>query len=304
MGYFSSPDNASSQIRKEDLLHVISTQLSQATVTMLHVDEVFLWLVDTIVKHFDATVAQVWAMQATTTGQRLSPQLRSMMCQNASIPHNVVVNAHIADLVESMLQEQRVTRLCPVEACFSQHLALLLQRYELYYCADYSMCSDTLLPPPRLALPAKQKATPLAMTLFLFFRSMPHEDTLPAIQYIVALALSMARSRGLLRNSALPSTEPSFRTKSTQDELAALIPCRAEDPTRNPLAVAGVLPERQLRRVYMLINDRRNIAQISQLTHLGLKDVLGILHKLVAMQQVQLYEPTGRRVENISRYDE
>jgi hypothetical protein len=309
MIHFSSSDNDPSQAREDDLLQGVLTQLSRATMTMQHIDEVFLWLVHTIVNRFGVSVAQVWAMQSTITGQR-SPQLRSVMCQDASLPQNIVVNTQIAALAGRMLNEQHTIQLRSVEAYFSQYLALLLRRYGVHYCTGCFVHTNMLLPPPRQDLSAQKTATPLAMVLFLFFQHMPNQNILPTIQDIVAQTLPIASSRGFLLTTPAssdpipPSTEPPSSTQLTQKALVALIPRRAEDPMSNPLSAAKALSEQQLRQVYAVINDRRNIAELCKLTNLDLQDVLQILQKLVVMHLVQIHEPTGRRVENISLYNE
>jgi hypothetical protein len=197
MATFSLSDNTSFQAKGDDQLQTILTQLTQAATTMQHMDEVFGWLAHTAVHRFGVQVAQVWAMQANMTEQ-LSPKLRSIQCQDLSLPYNILDNAQIATLAERMLSERRNTQFLPVDAYFSQYLALLLKRHGLYYCTGIFVGDDMLLPPPHMSLPKQKVATPLTMALLLFFRFVPHQDMLSTIGKLVTEALPIASSRGFL----------------------------------------------------------------------------------------------------------
>ncbi len=306
MEQFSSSGNDRFQVQGENLQQTVLTQLSQAVTTMQHIDEVFLWLVQAIVIYFGAQVAQIWTIQTTTTGQRF-PQLRSMMCQDRSLPQNLIVNKQVAALAGHMLSERRNAQLHPVEASFTQYLALLLKRYGLSYCAGSFVGGDTLLPPPRVSSSEQKIATPLAVVLLLFFQHMPHQNVLPAAEEILAQAFPIASSHGLLLSASAagaPSyAEPVPRVQPSLPALSELIAHRIEDPMSNPLSAALALPEERTRHVYAAINDRRNLAELSRLTNLDLSDVFQIVQKLAAMHRVQVYEPTGRHVENLGIFE-
>lgn len=288
---FSSSGNNPIQWEGDDQPQIVLAQLSQATSTMRHIDEVFLWLVHMIVNRFDVQVAQVWTMQATTTGQ-MSPQLRSVTCRDHSLPQNLVVNTYTADLVGHILDEQRAAYPEYVDANFSSYHALLLKRYGLHYSAGAFFATDMLVPPPRgrTSTSMQKVPTPLAMVLLLFFRHMPHQDLLPAIGSILTQALPVASSRGFLlpayayESPALPSH---------------LIAHRVEDPMDNPISATMALPEEQMRHIYKVIDGRRSVVQLSRLTNIELKNVVVILQKLVVMRRVQMCEPTGRCVEDV-----
>jgi diadenosine tetraphosphate (Ap4A) HIT family hydrolase len=72
----------------------------------------------------------------------------------------------------------------------------------------------------------------------------------------------------------------------------------------NPIAAAAALSEKQMRRVYTVINDKRNMAELARLARLDLKDVFLIVRKLAAIQRIQIYDPTGRRIDDLSIFDE
>ena len=318
MVHFSSSGNDPIQWEGDDQSQAVLAQLSQATSTMRHIDEVFLWLVHMIVSRFDVQVAQVWTMQATTTGQ-MSPQLRSVMCKDHSLPQTIVVNTYVADLVGHILDEQCNAPLEHVDESFSVYHSMLLKRYGLCYSTGAFLRGDTLVPPPRgrTSMSMQKIPTPLELVLLLFFRHMPQRDVLPAVGSILTQALPIASSRGLLLSApthgypAIPYAEPASHMRSSRlvpvpppkplsrSDLPNLIARRVEDPMDNPISATMALPEEQMRHVYKVINDRRSVAQLSRLTNLELRDILLILQKLVAMQRVQMYEPTGRRVEDV-----
>lgn len=310
MEYFSSPDDEHFQAQRDDLEQAILAQLTQAT-TLHHIDDIFLWLVHTIVNRFGVQVAQVWAMQATTTGQ-FFPQLRCVMCQDLSLSQNIVVNTHVAALAGRLLREQRDMQIHPVDVSFTQYLALLLKRHGLHYCAGAFIGRDMLLPPPHMSTSGQKIATPLAMGLLLFFQHLPHPDMLPVIGHIFAQALVIANSRGLL----LPGSSPRSRAAPLHPDagtrrqvppslpiLSELIACKVEDPMSNPISATAVLPEEQMRRVYAVINDKRNISELARLCNLDLKEAFLIVRKLVALQRIQIYDATGQRINDLSIFD-
>lgn len=307
MEYFASPDDEHFQIQRDDLKQTILAQLSQAT-TMQHIDDVFLWLVHTAINHFGAQVAQVWAMQATTMGQ-FFPQLRSVMCQDLSLSQNVVVNTHVAALVGHMLRTQRDIQMRPVDASFTQYLALLLRRHGLHHCAGTFVGREMLLPPPRMSTSGRKIATPLTAGLLLFYQQLPNPDALPALGDIFAQALAIASSWGFLPSeaSSRPVVQPGAEARPpvppSRPALYELIARRFEDPMSNPISAAMVLPEEQMRRVYAVINDKRNMAELARLTRLDLRDVFLMVRKLAAIQRIQIYDPTGRRIEDLSIFD-
>lgn len=304
MEYFASPDDEHFQVQWDDLKQTILAQVSQAT-TIQHIDDVFLWLAHTVVNNFGAQVAQVWAMQATTMGQ-IFPQLRSVMCQDLSLSQNIVVNTHVAALASHMLRTQRNIQLHPVDASFTQYLALLLRRHGLHYCAGAFVGREMLLPPPRMSTSGRKIATPLAIGLLLFFQQIPQPDVLPVVGDILEQVLVIASSRGLLTSDSRfrPTLQPEAVSRpQVQPSLTAtyeLIARRVEDPMSNPISAATALPEEQMRRVYAVINDKRNMAELARLTGLDLKDVFLIVRKLAAIQRIQVYDPTGRHIEDLS----
>jgi hypothetical protein len=308
MEYFASPDDERFQVQRGDLKQTILAQLSQAT-TMHHIDDVFLWLVHTIVDHFGVQAAQVWAMQTTTMGQ-FFPQLRSVMCQDLSLSQNIIVNTHVAALAGHMLRTQRDIQLHPVDASFTQYLALLLKRHGLHYCAGAFVGRETLLPPPRMSMSGRKIATPLTAGLLLFFQQLPQPDVLPVVGDIFAQALVIASSRGLLPSDSRfgPTAQPGAESRpQVQPSLPTpyeLIACRVEDPMSNPISTSAVLPEEQMRRVYAVINDKRNMAELARLTRLDLRDIFLIVRKLAAIQRIQIYDPAGHRIEDLSMLDE
>jgi hypothetical protein len=148
------------------------------------------------------------------------------------------------------------------------------------------------------------------MGLLLFFQHVPHQDVMPVVGDIFAQALVVARSHGFLLSDPTsgtptqPDAESQPRVQPPLPEPSELIIHRVEDPMSNPISAATVLPEEQMRRVYAVINDKRNVAELARLTRLDQRDIFLILRKLVAMQRIQIYEPTGRRVEDLSVFDE
>src|SRR5438105_3548953 len=73
----------------------ITAHLFKATTNMHHIDELFLWLAHTIVQSFKVQVIQLWAVQASRTGQ-LSIQLRTLVSEDTSLPQHMMANEQVA----------------------------------------------------------------------------------------------------------------------------------------------------------------------------------------------------------------
>jgi hypothetical protein len=180
--------------------------------SMHHIDEVFLHLSQLITQRFDVQVVQVWATQVKQHGS-FFVGLRSSVCQNRSLPERVVVNPYVAAVAEDTLRVQSASSLHPVKTIFPPAVATLLQRYGLHYHSSSFLSRNVLLPPAVAAVSAEQVPTRLAIAVLLFFRRVPHQNTLSSVSNMFQQILSTAQDRGFLLpapmdSSAVPSTPP------------------------------------------------------------------------------------------------
>src|SRR5690242_3373613 len=92
-------------------------RLMQDAPNMRHVDEVFLWLSQTIAKHLDITVVQFWTTQLDSNGQ-FHAALRALASQHQALPQPVHLNQHMALVMRQRLLEKRSSASLPVENVF------------------------------------------------------------------------------------------------------------------------------------------------------------------------------------------
>src|SRR5437867_2581250 len=109
---------------------VITVQLFKAAANMQHIDELFLWLAQTMVQSFKVQVAEMWAVQAGPTG-KLSVYLRTLVREDTTLPPYPVANEHVAALVGNLLSNRNDYTLWAVGEIFSSHQSSLLRRYGL-----------------------------------------------------------------------------------------------------------------------------------------------------------------------------
>src|SRR6266566_165182 len=167
---------------------IITTRLYKAVMTMHHIDELFLWLVEAIAHAFDIQVTQLWAQQALVTGQYVL-RLRTMVRQDSSLPSQVVANQQVATSIEYTLQGRQAFLFQRVDQFFSTHQGNLLMRYGLNYCCYYIFRNSALLPPSQQSSPAQEVVTPLTAIVLLFTRHPLSADVLSAVNLVLEQAI-------------------------------------------------------------------------------------------------------------------
>ncbi len=291
-------DNSSPQQSRDNQHFVALANLMQVAPTMHHIDDLWLWLTQAMTSRFDIQVAQIWATQL---GQPI-PELRSMACQDTAFPQNIVINTHIATVAQRLLSERHTSPPQVVDKIFPQYLAILLKRHKLNYSANYFLSSDLLHPPANSSGSAGKVPTPLGITVVIFVRQIPAQDTLPTIGSVCQQALTIASDQRLLLpaetkwGSSLNETNMDFSSPASP-ALSKLIPHRIENPMSNPIAASVAISDKLARRLYAAIDDRRNVSELCTLTRLAPQEIYRILQTLVAQQRVQVYESSGRLVD-------
>jgi hypothetical protein len=294
---------------------VIITQLLQMSVSMQHIDEMFLWLSHMIAQRLGVEIIQFWAAQSHITGQQ-STELRAMACQNLLFPLQAVNNARVSTLITDVLTTQSVVSPQPIASAFSAYQAELLGRYHLFYWACFSLSSNILLP-PMMNDDVSQGAvpTPLNMAVSLFTQHAPHPQLLPSIKRILEQALSIARNRGLLSNGVqriqahsqdanLTSNGhlTSDRSLAKNFTVKELIPRWVKDldalQAENPFSSSIVINDKQARRLYFAIDGKKSLGELMALVRFDLQDFKSALDYLLWQKLIRLHAPDGTVVDS------
>ncbi len=285
---------------------VIITQLLQIVTNMQHIDELFLWLSHSIGQRLNIPVIQLWANQAHTTGQ-YSTELRVVASQNSSLPLHVINNVQVAEVVKGLLSERHGVRSQPVGSIFLLPQADLLTRYNLHYWESTFLSNSALLPPMSNDVSSGALPTPLAMIASLFTHQPSNANLLATVTRILEYALSIAKNRGLLldaANSSLSFSASSVKNRAQPQhyELNDLIPHRAQSmdaiQANNPLASAVVISDKQTRRLYSLIDGRKSIAELLDMTQVDQQEFTAALRWLLKQKLIRLHDPKGKPVDS------
>ena len=277
------------------------SQLRQQMPNMQHIDDVFLWLSQTIVHQWQIPLIQFWATQSYTTGE-LRLELRTTASQSPVLPFEVHANQHIADVVKRLLREKRSTMPVPTANIFASSQVETLAYYDLHYWVGYFVGNTRLLPPRKEA--AREKtATPLCMLISLFLSQPPSERLGRAVNFAFQHGFVIAANQGFL-TTPNDIIKPDISVDSTRQHvqltLATLVPHRSENieevSTENPFANATILPDKKTRRLYSLINGQRDIAALAQLAQLDLREVEETMQFLLRQEKIQLHNSSGDAV--------
>ena len=275
------------------------SQLRQQVPKMQHIDEMFLWMSHAMVHQWQIPLVQFWTTQAYKTGQ-LRLELRTVACQDSSLPTPVHANQQIANVVKRLLREKQGTTPLQTASVFSPSQAEILARYGLHYWAGYFIANTGLLPPQKEAS-VEQVATPLSMVISLFLQHPPSERLSRAIDFTLQHGLLVAASRGFLTTSPGTIQADIFSAGSRQPILSTLVPRRSEKieeiTTVNPFANATILPNKQTRQLYSLVNGQRNVATLAQLANLDQEVVKEVLRFLLQQEKIQLYDEKGNSID-------
>lgn len=292
-----------------ELQTVLVTQLFQVVKAMHHIDELLQWLAYTIVHYFNIQLIQIWANQIDQAN-RLGVQLRMIERLDFTLPEQVVINDHVAHVVHRIISERRSYRSQPVETIFSSYQTMLLKRYGLNYCGACFTTSNLLLPPSENMFSRERSPAPLVMVILLLSQQLPPHDFIPAINFILNQAIEAAASRSLLvpvgapilPQSAFPFTPPPL-SYETAPSLEQLIPRRRQDAdlllSDNPFASRAAISDKDARRLHASIDGSANVATLSEITGMPLKQVYIALQKLLSQRRIELYKPDGQFVKTL-----
>lgn len=290
-------------------LATVMMELSQHSVSVHHIDEMFFWLARMISSHLDVAVVEFWTRQASSTGE-FSLDLRAMVCQDDAVPERLVINNTVRSIIEDIQNERRGFWLKPVADLFNAYQANLLGRYGLGYCSSYLLKSAALLPPQRGNTSAGKIATPLVLSVLLFLEHPPSQRLLLGIGHILERALVVAKKQGLLLTSEdaeLAVTFPSDISLQQQPRLSLsdLIPKYVQEPhdgkVDDSFMNPAELPNKQVRRLYAAIDGHMSVRELILLTQLSMEEIRASLRILLLRHRIQLYEPDGLPVDS-TRY--
>jgi hypothetical protein len=282
---------------------IIISQLLQIVDTIHHIDDLLLWLSQMFIRRMDIQVIQFWAPQEHIIGPR-SIQLRTMAYQNKSLPHNVVANSYVSEVVEQILKNQQGIMPRSISNIFSPQQVDLLVRNDLNYWGCYFLSNSALMPSAKNDVVTQRVMTPLKMAVPLFFQQKPQPRAITTLSYILEQSVSIAKSRGLLVPSTDPATTGHLPTFSAGDQslqplppLAEMIPSHiretAAHPNFNPTVA---IPDKLARRLYLAVDGRKNLAELAAIIHLSMADIKPALRILVSQNLVQLFGPDQQAI--------
>jgi hypothetical protein len=282
---------------------VLITQLMQKMTTMHHVDEVFLWLANTMARRLDIPVVQFWAAQLDNTGNKHGV-IRAFACQYPTLPRQVHLNGHVVTVIERLFHERRNTISLPIEGFFSPSQTALFAQYNLRYWASFLLRDDSLLPPVKSEQVPESSSTPLLVIVTLFTQSPLSTDQARATRFTLDQMLRIIKSRGFLNNpnAAAIAAEKVASERSSSAALAKIIPQRSQNienyQASNPFAHASIIADRNARRLYAAIGGNRNVAELAQITRFNQKELIDALSYLFQEQKIQFYTPEGTSIKN------
>lgn len=277
-------------------------QLVQSTVNVRHIDEMFLQLTRILVQRFGIWIAQLWADRTIDATQRIA-ELRAQATRDILLPRHVLENHQLVMMAERILHEQRPLFYLPVEHAFSPHYATLLKRQGLYYCAGHFSQRRTALLPEEHDFVGRKVSAALAVAFLLFFQYMPPQKLLAAIGFTLEQAMEAAQSSGLLyKAQASAMISANLSRQEALSQLATLIPVRVENAHlmrfTNPLAGSVDIQDKLARRLYTVVDGRKNVEELSALVSLTWPEMYHALRILLAQERVRLYKPDGQPVDH------
>jgi hypothetical protein len=278
------------------------SQLRRQVLQMHSIDEVFSWLSHTMVHQWHIPLVQFWAAQAYRTGQ-IRLELRTVASEDPSLPAAIHVNQQVVDVIQRLLQERRGVSPLPATNVFSPSQVEALAHYNLHYWAGYFIGNDLLLPPKKEAA-GERISTPISMIISLFLQNLPSERLGRALDFTFRHSLLAATSQGFLTTSpARTSSDIPAESVSQhiQPTLATLIPHRSESieamRAGNPFANATILPDKNTRRLYSLVNGHRDVATLAHLADLQQKEMEEAIRLLLQQEKIELHDFKGNSID-------
>jgi hypothetical protein len=269
----------------------IVSQLLQSIVNIHHIDELLMWIANTMIQRSGIDTVQVWATQAHRTGA-LYIKLRASASQHLSQARGVSESTEVAVLIERMMRERRGIQSVPITNIFSQYQAAMLMQQNYRYWTAYFVSRDVLLPPMQRGSQEGEIATPLQL-VFSFFTQQPLQTTQTrAIRFLVEQSLRIAISHNLLSpKTQQPSgTGTGYLKADGQYEFAHHVPRKVQkeqiEQAENPFNSAVILSEKRSRQVYSLIDGKKDVAELALLTNMSQKEVLEVLQSLLTQGHI------------------
>ncbi|BCL82809.1 hypothetical protein ccbrp13_52740 [Ktedonobacteria bacterium brp13] len=280
---------------------VIFTQLLRIAMNIQHIDELLIWLGHTFVQRLELEAIQFWTQQAYSNGQT-SVELRAVVCRNPSLPQQIVINSHVAEIAECTLNERHGVMPQATEAVFSPLAAQLLTHNHLNFWSSYFLNNQSLIPPMNNDATSEQIPTPVNMLIALFTAQNPVPRLIPTLGNIMEQTITLARKRNLLypaelhpASIQLPSPPPKRNTPSLM-ELVPLKTPENEESNGNAAHTSSTISNRQARRLYLAVDGHRSLSDLSTLTQLNTGALSQALRTLLIQGHIQLREPGGQAV--------
>jgi hypothetical protein len=253
--------NSSKNPRESGQAIALIAQFMQSTVSMQHIDEVFLWLSKAMAQQLGIPVVEFWANQCYTTS-RPQIELRAAACLNPAMLRQVFINEHVQRITERFLRERQQSVLLPVERIFPPLQVSFLTKYELHYWTAYTVEHQAFLPPARFAFVPEKIATPLNMIVSGFTQTPLTPGLQRAVSFVTEQSLRIIVNRGFL-STEMPAAPapPSNTDQNVALSLNTLIPRRTQHiedlQAANPFAHASIIADKNARRLYGLVDDKK-----------------------------------------------
>ena len=293
------PDNLGE--RKQPV--ILIAQLMRNVAQMRHVDEVFVWLSNALVRYLDLPVVQFWMTEADNK-EHFRGELRAVATMNGLIPQEMHLNNQVLDMVEHLFHTRRSVRSLPIQGLFSPLQVSLFTVYDLHYWAGYFLDSDALFTPTRTAAVSKPISTSFTVIVSLFTEVPLSADQTRAIHFILKQAMRIIVNRKLLTIQEPLETARQHTAKEPSIALVDIIPTRSQDVRQfqaaNPFAHASIIADRKARRLYSAVDGYRSVAALAQVTGFAQKELIEALRYLSRHQKIEFYTSKGERVEHIS----
>jgi len=175
-------------------------QLMQYATQARHIDDIFLWVANALVEHWQVSVAQIWVLDL----EQMQTEIRASASLRTEIPYKVHINMQVASAIGQLLRENPGvvnTMTVPTSQVFPSTQASVMAHYGLLNWACHAASKGILLPPPKGSVTTNRRTTPLKITLSLFGPQTVSAELIRAASFLVEQALRVATMRGLVPNS-------------------------------------------------------------------------------------------------------
>jgi hypothetical protein len=281
---------------------ILIAQLMRSITQMRHVDEVFVWLSNALVRYLDLPVVQFWTTEVGKTGQSQA-ELRALTTQNASLPQDMYLNNQVLAVVERLFHDKYSVMSFPIGDLFPPSQASLFAVYDLHYWAGYFLDSDSVFSSTDTAEVSAQKSIPLVVAVSLFTEAPLSADQMRAISFVLKQAMRIIINRRFRTFQNSLKTTKEHPGKSGSITLADIVPTRSQDlqllQSINPFAHASIIAHKKARRLYSAVDGYRSGAELAQITHLTHNELIEALRYLFQQHKIEFYTLTGEHVEHL-----